>query len=159
MPFWSRIAIVIFYVNFPWRHRIFPSFSGICPEEKIRQIRGKSPVVSPAILAAWARPVLLQTDPIRRLPDTWLCLRLWGRHCWVSPTLFAPLRLSCRLNGFLPTPIQQVRSIWEPDNLKGQSESQYCKMHYNVVTMENNILVIYTIFNNGLQWKKLLYIL
>ena len=42
-----------------------------------------------------------------------------------------------------------VEAIWEPDNLGCQS--QYCKMHYNVVTKDYYCVVILTIFNNGLQ--------
>ena len=49
---------VIFYLIFSERYRIFPSFSRIFAEGKIRRLRGENPVLSPVHLARDSRAIL-----------------------------------------------------------------------------------------------------
>ena len=83
----------------------------------------------------------------------------WGScdRCWVCPHSYSTSvpRANCLKFRVSPsvTSIKSQQSLLrvpsEPDQL--QCQSPYCKMHYNVVWIDCNIVVIVSIFNNGLQ--------
>ena len=73
------------------------------------------------------------------------------RWCWGATWSAMLLRSTGREFSRKP-PSSWSTSIWESDHVRIQS--QYCKMHYNVVTIDCNIVFIVSIVNNGLQKKK-----